>query len=351
LQPAPYSGAAALVRAFTKIRADRERSRYLALMRRDASPSRVAAGLGSRNRCRVRRGAAVAVVGAGILVAGCGSSGSSLAGKIARAAAVSSSAPGYRAQMHVSVSSPALPAPVTEEALGSFAPAAHAGQMMMRIKLPAATAAQLGSSQLTETAVLRGTTMYVRLPAMVAARLPGRRPWLELNLDAVAAAGGLSGLPSLLGGAQTSTFRDLGHMLAMLRAAGNVRLLGAATINGIRTTGYSAVVDLGRLARTVPPAGRAAAKQLADELERRFGVERIPVRIWVDARHLVRRESFAISERVPPLGTPLRVAVAVDVLEYGPQPLPVPPPASQVTDITAQLSQALAGSAASSAGG
>jgi len=249
--------------------------------------------------------------------------------------------------MHISIRSPALPASVTEVALGSFAPGERAGQLAMQINLPAAAAAQLGAGPLTEEVLLRGGIVYVHLPSVVAEKLPGRRPWVELNLGALSSASGLSGLSSLLGGPQTSTLRDLGHMLAMLRAAGDVRTLGPATIDGVRTTGYSAVVDLAKLARVAPPSGRAAARQLASELERRFGVARIPVRIWVDARHLVRRESLAISERVPPLDTPVHVAMTIDMLAYGPQPVPTPPPASQVTDITAQLRQALAGSTGS----
>jgi hypothetical protein len=54
--------------------------------------------------------------------------------------------------------------------------------------------------------------------------------------------------------------------------------------------------------------------------------------VWIDGQHLVRRMQFAFDETVA--GQKLAASVRIDIPEYGPQPLPKPPPANQVAELT-----------------
>jgi hypothetical protein len=106
-------------------------------------------------------------------------------------------------------------------------------------------------------------------------------------------------------------------------------MVGSESIDGVPTTGYRADIDFGRVPDALPAASRAAV----EGLEQLSGIHNIPVVVWIDARHLVRRVQYAFNENLP-TGQTLNTFVTVDVTQYGPQPAPVLPPASQVQDLT-----------------
>lgn len=143
-----------------------------------------------------------------------------------------------------------------------------------------------------------GDVLYLRNPAL--ARQFGKR-WARLDVK------------RLLKGGASVAFLDPGssaaQSLRVLAGASGARAVGKATVEGVRTTHY-----------------RVTARR---------GTARMPVDVWIDARHRVRRLSIAVD-------APARTRVTMDFVRFG-VPLHLSaPPASQTHDFTDQARSALA---------
>jgi hypothetical protein len=287
---------------------------------------------------RRRRGAvATATLMVALAAAGCGSAttggASSARASLLRAADVTNAAAGYRMTMRMGISTSALPSPIQATGLGSFDPSAHTGQLTISMSFGSnpQVAAVLGGSTLTMREILDGQEIYLGLPSGLASKLPGGRPWLSVNLAQAAANAGIPGFSSLI---ENPTSSNPAQFLQYLRAvSGGVHTIGSATIDGHRTTGYSATIDLSKAPSVVPAARRASVRQAVAAVERLTGITRVPVKVWVDAEHLVRRMSLSLTERPAGSGQSVTSTITVDILAYGPQPKPQLPSASQVTNI------------------
>jgi hypothetical protein len=290
----------------------------------------------------------LATVGAtAMLVGACGGSSSSSskqhvttvpAATLARAAYVSAAQSGYKAvlQMHETVGT----TQISMVGAGAFTPADHAGSMSMQMTLPGAAGAALGT-KLNIDAVFEGGTFYMKMPAVIAGQVPGAKPWLKFNLGALGRVAGISGLSSLTN--ESSTLDDPGQYLDYLRAAsGNVNDLGQATVDGVSTTHYHAQIDLNKLADAVPASSRAAVRQLVAQLEQRFSAGNMPVDAWIDSSNRIRRIEMTYTLQAPTAGQ-TKVAMVMDFSDYGPQPKPAIPPASQTTNLLALLHGGLSG--------
>ena len=299
---------------------------------------------------RLRFAPAVAIV---VLIAGCGSSSNSGSGSgsgngggsgsgaptaaagrnaIARAAYVSTNAAGYRFTMSLTEGVPQLGGQITGTGTGSFSLPKHAGEITMNMRLPGAASA-IGSFAIHE--VISGQNIFMQLPTILASRLPGGKPWIEMNLAKVGKLAGVSNLSSLTGG---SGGTDPAQFLAYLRAtsAGGIKNLGTATIDGTSTTHYRGSVDLAKATSLMPAAQQAQAKQAIAQLQKLTNLSQLPVDVYVDAKNLVRRMALAYKATVQ--GQAISTAIRLDFLDYGPQPTPATPPAGQVTDLTSLLS-------------
>src|ERR1700733_11208660 len=163
---------------------------------------------------------ALIAIAAALLVAGCG--GSSSSGKAAgastvRAAYVSSTAAGY--QVALKVTGNAAGHTINVTGTGAFDRASHDGQLTINLRPPT-----LSSGNLQIDPVILGKDFYLKLPAGLAGKIPGGKPWLELNLSEIAKATGIDGLPSLT----DNPSENPAHFLQILRAAstGGVQNLG-----------------------------------------------------------------------------------------------------------------------------
>jgi hypothetical protein len=65
-------------------------------------------------------------------------------------------------------------------------------------------------------------------------------------------------------------------------------------------------------------------------------VQEMPIDVWIDAHHLVRRVAMTLALSLPSAPS-MQETVTVDLGDYGPQPRPLPPPASEVSDLTGLL--------------
>jgi hypothetical protein len=291
-------------------------------------------------------GTLVGLAAAAALVAGCGGSGSSGSGSsgsgssgsgspgsgktvsLSRAADVSSTASGYRLAMNMQEKVPNA-GQINMTATGSFSPAAHLGDVTMRMDLPASA----GTGTLQLGMVLDKTMMYMKLPASLTSKIPGGKPWLYINLAQIGQAAGIPGLGSLI--SSSSSLNDPGQYLDYLRAtsAGSVKNLGQATVNGVHTTEYHAVVDMTKLPNAVPAAERKAVQQLVNTLKSKGLATQMPINAWIDSSNLIRRITLAFSEPVPSTGQTVSIAMTENFLQYGPQPVPAVPSQSESTNL------------------
>jgi hypothetical protein len=277
--------------------------------------------------------AAVVVVAVlvGLVLTVFGSATSKIVDPVAKAATLSSSAPGYRMRMSIEIASSALPTPVTGVGNGSFDVRDRAGSVSLTMNLgsdPRVIQA-LGSSTLRIDEILNGTKVYVKLPEAVAGtlRMLGKQ-WIEVDLAKIAGVPGLSSLSS------DPASGDPSQMLQYLRAVSDsIVAEGRARVGGLETTHYRAELSLDRVPDALPSADRAAAQQALSTVERMMQVHEIPVDVWVDAHHMVRRIQMTLDASVPN-GQTMRESIVMDISHYGPQPRPTPPPADEVQDVS-----------------
>lgn len=266
-----------------------------------------------------------------LLISGCGGSSVSKpkgtaqvpSAELQRAAYVSSGTQGFKVNYTMHETASGVSALIT--GTGSFAIPTKSGSMSMHMSLPS-----LGS--LPIQLVVANETIYFKLPPVLSSKLPGGKPWLEISLAQLGKATGLQALSSLFSGSFSP--ENPGQYLQFLRAAssGSVKDLGPATINGVKTTHYHATVELTKLPGAVPAASRQAIKQLVSVLRSRGGTGLLPIDAWIDSSNLIRQVALTWSQ---PLGngSTANVAMKQDFLQYGPQPAPAIPPASQTENL------------------
>lgn len=301
---------------------------------------------------RLRRGFGVGMIlvvcAAGMIaLGGCGA-GNAI-DPVARAAAVSNRSPGMRMMLSIRLRAPVLPAPVTGTGTGTFDTVARSGtvNLVMDFGNIPQVAQLLGSSTLRIQEIVDGLDVYLKVPSSPAGSsgLHGK-PWARINVASAAQSAGIPGVSSLL---SNPTSSDPSEILRYLRAAsGGVTKVGSESVDGFHTTHYRAQIQLDRVPDAFQPASRAQARQTISALEQVSHVHVLPVNVWIDGQHLVRRMQFSINETIS--GQPLSTTMRIDIPQYGPQPRPQLPPASQVTDLTGRLGSSASGGAASAIG-
>jgi hypothetical protein len=292
----------------------------------------------------------LAMVGsAALLLSACGgsssssnSSGVSTVDAISRAAYVSGSQTGYKMRMSMQVGAAGQTA-LSASGTGTFNVPQRTGTMNLSMSLPVATA---GAGRLSMDEIITPDTLYMRLPAALTSRLPGGKPWISMSVHQLGKAAGIPGLSSFMNGSTGNP----SNYLQYLKGASSTKVhsLGPGYDNGVSTQGYGALLDLTKATNRLPSGERAQAHRAIAALEKMTGLHYIPVSVWVDSHHLVRRMTMSFNERVPGTAQSLNVSMQMDFLDYGPQPAPGIPPASEVNNLLSLLHGGL-GSIASGA--
>lgn len=290
-----------------------------------------------------RLGQAAAVVAAACLsacvVSACGSSSTaaSAAGgspaklgpaELVQAADVSGRVAGFKTVISIQEQVPSI-GTVSIDGTGSFSQS-RVGALTMNINFPQIDST-LGTLQMA--AVLDRTTEYVKLPAIVASRFAGAKPWIEIDFAHLGGSAEASALSTLM--TSSSQMSNPAQYFFYLKAitAGTLQNLGSQTVDGVQTTHYRGDEDLTQLASLVPAAQRASVQQAIASIRGRTGLARaVPVQAWIDSRSLVRR--IIINETINDAGQPATLRVQEDFPQYGPQPAPAIPAASEVTNIS-----------------
>jgi hypothetical protein len=281
-----------------------------------------------------------ALLGSGALISGCG--GSSNTSKksasattkrvsLVRAADVSAGATGFKLNMTMHIDAAGHSADVS--ANGSFTPKAHQGSLTMNIGGGA-----LNGQTLQMQMVISGGTIYMKLPAALAAKVPGGKPWISIDTAQMGKALNMPGYGSILN--SSSSVFDPGQYLDYLKAAsdGSIQTVGQETIDGVQTTHYRAQVDFSKLPDAVPAAERPVMRQLIQALQAHHTkVGSFPVDVWIDGSNLVRKIAMTLDMTVN--GQTLTEAITLDISDYGTQPAPTVPSPGQTTNLSSMMQQ------------
>ena len=228
---------------------------------------------------------------------------------IARAASVTSGAPGYRFSLTLGVT--AAGQSISVQAAGS--------------------ATDRPQQELSMTMTSGGEAIQaVEAPPWEYVSVNGT--WYKINRDVVQQTIGDGGV--------TPAGSDPSQLLAFLGATGTVTTVGSAQIGGVATTHYHAVTYLDRYAATVPASERQAASAAMATLQQETGVTTLPIDVWIDAQHRVRQIVISLSGICPQAGS-ASVTITMDLFDYGPQPTPAIP--SDATDLTSEAQSSAAG--------
>jgi hypothetical protein len=175
--------------------------------------------------------------------------------------------------------------------------------------------------------------LYLQFPSALKSVLPAGKSWVSINLDTAgkSALGASFSQLSDSAGLGTDALSYLGGV-----SATGVTTVGPATVDGVQTTEYSATIDLAKAAAQKDPQVRAALQRLEGQLH----LSSVPVEVWIDAQGQVRQ--IAIQESVTTAGTTANVQVTIGFFDFGAPVDVVPPPADQTVD-SSTLSGALAG--------
>src|SRR5262249_23710178 len=155
--------------------------------------------------------------------------------------------------------------------------------------------------------------IYMKLPAIIANRLSGSgKPWVKIDLTKAAAAAGVPGLSSLTSNPASS---DPSQMLQYLRAvSGQISNQGKEQVGGCDTTHYTAPIDLNKVPASLPESARAAARQSIPAMEKLLGKSTLPVEVWIDGQHLVRRMKMSFDSNSS--GQSATIGMTIDIPEY-----------------------------------
>ena len=228
--------------------------------------------------------------------------------------------------MTVQVTSSALSSPITATGSGIVDLRDQASSMSLTMNLgndPRVVQA-LGGSTLRMDMVTDGSAIFVKLPTALTASLPtSGKQWIEVDLAKLSSVPGLSSL------AGNPTASDPRQILQSLRSVSDsVVDEGPQRIGRVATTHYHAQLSLSHLADALPAGERGAAMKALSALP----TGGLPIDVWIDAHHLVRRVVMALDVNAPS-GPSLDETVTVDLDHYGPQHRPAPPASGDVLQL------------------
>jgi len=171
--------------------------------------------------------------------------------------------------------------------------------------------------------------VYMQMPTL-ASQLPSGKTWMKLDLSKFGKAEGID-TSQLMSGSQLQP----AELLSMLKAEGaDVQKVGPATIDGAATTQYRVKIDMAKALQSKGLGSNPMLKAFAGKMKT------ATENVWVDAKsNLVRRIQFAYG-----LHGLMRMAMTMDLSDYGTHVTIAAPPSSQVFDMTQLAQQGLGSS-------
>ena len=186
-----------------------------------------------------------------------------------------------------------------------------------------------------------GFVMYMKFPAELSSELGGK-PWVKIDVGSFLKQ---AGVDVDLGALTQGQSNDPTSGLQLLRGADGVANEGTETIRGTETTHYLLAVNLDKAIAHAPAGERDALTKLAAL----YTVHTFPVEVWLDAQGRVRRFQQTIDPSTIHLPAGLstqdnpftagRITTTYELYDFGSEVDVSIPPADQVTDLNALISQ------------
>jgi hypothetical protein len=185
-----------------------------------------------------------------------------------------------------------------------------------------------GTQSFTLEEIVDGGDLYMRSPELGSA-FGGSAQWLLMRSEAF---GDLFQADATgMGAGMTSPTEQLDALEA---ASYEVAEVGAEQLNGVATTHYSALIDVGKLTDQLKDE---VSGELGDLIEKSMEqVTSATVDVWIDGNGLIRRQTSSSS-----MGSLGNFTMTMDFSDYGIHPNIQIPPSSQVYDVTSLMEQAL----------
>lgn len=259
----------------------------------------------------VRRFAALPV-GAALLIGGCSSSGTSPADAVK--AAAKATIDGGSVKESVQAITPTASGQSTTGASGAFNFAKKQGSFSVDTGV-------LGKLD----TLIDGSNLYVHLPPALASQIPGKKPWVKVDLTHPPTVPGIGNLGQLAIGANPTTSLET-YELGVTSA----KKIGPAKIQNDDTTHYSATIDLAK-AKAAAPANEQGAIQSAIDI---LGAPTQQVDLYVGADKRLRRVATLSSS-----GSAKGSTVTTDFTGYGTDVKVAIPAAGDTIDAAAIFGQ------------
>jgi hypothetical protein len=271
--------------------------------------------------------AALACAGLLAALSGCGSSRavSGAIDPVAQAAEATTHADGAQLAMHVSVEPAAGGAPLTIAGHGDIDFKDREAELFMTVEgLPSSIAQKLPAGGLAMTELLSRGTIYLGSPVF-GTKLPGGAKWVKLDLGKAASNLGLD--PQTLSSGQT----DPSEYLQFLKAGGGtIHKLGGETVRGVATTHYRGSIDLAKAAALIASKNKGK-KTAIEKLTAQLGTDSLPMEVWIDSRHMVRK--LSLSPSVNASGRHIGMKIEEELFGFGPTPAVNLPAAGEVYEL------------------
>ena len=242
--------------------------------------------------------------------------------ELAASAARTSHAKSARIAMTMRMTVPPSGTSVVANASGVVGFRDRSGDLDMHMTIPGA-----GAIEMRE--VMVWPVIYMRSP-LFAAALHGKQ-WMKLDLAKIERANGVN-----LNAVTSTGSSDPTQMLqALENESDSLQNLGAATVRGVPTVHYHAVIDLDKAAKNAPAALRAAVRRSDARLVAMLGTHRMPMDVWIGHDDLVRRLAYHMSVPIAATGGKMAMDVRLDMFDFGVPVHVTAPPAGEVAELPA----------------
>ena len=188
------------------------------------------------------------------------------------------------------------------------------------------------------TEIFLGDKIYMDDPAL-ASELGGGKQWDEIDLSE--AGGSLGALSSIINEARNENPTT---QISALLASKEVTKVGTETVQGQQTTHYSGTLNANDVLDNSAQTSQLSSSQITalKSMLQSGQVSNEKVDVWVASSGLPVQVKVAVQTSAA--GT---VDTTMDMSDWGAPVNVSPPPASEVTDITAEISAAMASASAS----
>ena len=235
--------------------------------------------------------------------------------ELAASAARTSHAKSARIAMRMRMSVPTGGTPLTATGEGVVGFRDRSVDLGVHMAIPGA-----GTIRMRE--IMVWPVIYMRSP-LFAAALHGKQ-WLKLDMAKLERANGIN-----LNALTSAGSNDPTEMLQTLEN------LGGATVRGVPTVHYRAVIDLAKAAQNAPAAVRAAVKRSDARLIEMLGTDKMPMDVWIGQDKLVRRIAYRMAIPVAATGGTMDMDIRLDIFDFGVPVHVTAPPAGQVAALPA----------------